>query len=416
MTDGGMANNHRGPAADPGVGAGPVAAPRHSLDHGRRLLGRGWATLVRLFDQRGKANKGLTVGLGILVGGACVLGVSELIAVFPAGIDLEIPLRAASHWASGSQAYPPSAMLVQSGPDLPYLYPPFLLPFLAPIAALPRDTVTGVWLILCFMCAVWTCRRLAIPWLAVPFVLAWPPFAEGLITGNVQIISFAAFVALLYEPVDGALRQRTFLPQRDALNGVLAGAVGVLKTTQLLPVLYLARRRFRAAFLGVAVLGTVALATLLLTGLDIYGDWLSQLQRAADPAWTIGGVALGHRVGIPDSIPIAIGIVLALVVRGKDSAAWLGIALIVATPSVHGYTFLFLLPGLLTIRRDVAIPVAALFIGVYHGFAWWMAFVFVVYFLVAMIRWPRLRAVGAEPADPAARQSANPCGERPGLT
>lgn len=373
---------------------------RRSLDRARPVVDYGRAIFDRLFNQSGKANKALTVGLGLVVGGACVLGVPELRAVFPAGIDLEIPLRAASHWASGVQAYPPSAMLVQGGPDLPYLYPPFLLPLLAPIAALPRETVTGLWLILCFMCAVWTCRRLAIPWLAVPFVLAWPPFAEGLITGNVQIISFAAFVALLYEPVDGALRQRKFLPQRDALNGILAGAVGVLKTTQFLPVLYLARRRFRAAFLGVVFLGVVALATLPLTGLQIYGDWLSQLQRASDPAWTIGGVALGHRFGIPDAIPIAVGIALALAIRGRDSAAWLGIALILATPSVHGYTFLFLLPGLLTIRRDVAIPVAALFIGVYHGVAWWMAFVFVVYFLIAMSRWRGMRFVGHEPAAP----------------
>jgi hypothetical protein len=373
---------------------------RRSLDHARPVVGYVRAIFVRLFDQSGKANKGLTVGLGLVVGGACVLGVPELRAVFPAGIDLEIPLRAASHWASGGQAYPPSAMLVQGGPDLPYLYPPFLLPLLAPIATLPRETVTGLWLILCFMCAVWTCRRLAIPWLAVPFVLAWPPFAEGLITGNVQIISFAAFVALLYEPVDGAPRQRKFLPQRDALNGILAGAVGVLKTTQFLPVLYLARRRLRAALLGVAILGVVALATLPLTGLQIYGDWLSQLQRAADPAWAIGGVALGHLVGIPDSIPIAVGIALALAIRGRDSAAWLGIALIVGTPSVHGYIFLFLLPGLLTIRRDVAIPVAALFIGVYHGVAWWMALVFVAYFLIAMSRWRGLRIVGHEPAAP----------------
>ena len=146
-----------------------------------------------------------------------------------------------------------------------------------------------------------------------------------------------------------------------------------------------------------AVLAAVALATLPLTGLQIYGDWLSRLQRASDPAWTIGGVALGHRIGIPDSIPIAIGIFLALAVRGRDSAAWLGIALIVATPSVHGYTFLFLLPGLLTIRRDVAIPVAALFVGVYQGFAWWTALVLVVYFLIAMTHWPWLRMIGPEP-------------------
>lgn len=353
----------------------------------------------QVFDQESVANRRLIAVLGLLLGMACVLDIPELRLFWPTGIDLEIPLRAASHWASGGQAYPQSAMAIQGGPDLPFLYPPYLLPLLAPIAALPRDAVTAVWLMLCFFVAVWTCRRLAIPWLAIAFVLAWPPFAEGLITGNIQILSFAAFVALLYEPARGALRQRTLLPGGDAPNGIVAAAVGVCKITQLLPVLYLARRRFRAAALGVGALAVVCLVTLPLTGVAIYGDWLAQLQRAANPEWTIGGVAIGRRVGIPDALFAVVGIVMALSVRGRDSAAWLGIALLVATPSVHGYTFLFLLPGLLTIRRDIAIPIAALFIGVYHAEAWWLAAALVAGLLIAMTRLPWLRFAEPEPSD-----------------
>jgi hypothetical protein len=81
-----------------------------------------------------------------------------------------------------------------------------------------------------------------------------------------------------------------------------------------------------------------------------------------------------------------------LLVRGRDSAAWLGIAMIVASPTLHGYGFLFLLPGLLTIRRDLSIVVAALFLGNYHGYAWWLACLIVSYLLVASMRWPWLRA------------------------
>ena len=357
----------------------------------RRRLAQGRVLFVRLFDQRGRIDRGLTVGMGLLVGVICVLGIPELRPYFPAGIDLEIPLRAASHWASGGQAYPPSAMQVQNGPALPYLYPPFLLPMLAPIAALPRDIVTGLWLLLCCLCAVWTCRRLAIPWLAIAFVLAWPPFAEGLLTGNVQILGFAAFVALLYERADGRLRQRTFLPAHDALNGVLVGAVGVLKVAQLLSAVYLARRRFQAAVIGLGTLAVLVIVMLPLTGIAIYGDYLAQLQRATDPAWTIGGVAIGRLLGLPDVVPMAVGVAMALSVRGRDSAAWLGIALLIATPSAHGYTFLFLLPGLLTIRRDIAIPIAALFIGVYRATDWWIACGLVIVLLIAMTRWPWLR-------------------------
>jgi len=378
----------------------------------RDLLRRGGSWAARLMDQRGTANRLLTIVLAIIAGGLVLAGVPELRAVFPSGIDLEIPLRAATHWSTGAAVYPAWAMQVQSGPDLPYLYPPFLLPMLSPIASLPRQAVIDVWLIACLLAAVWTCRRLGIPWIAVPFLLAWPPFGEGLIVGNVQILLFAALVAAFYEPGDLAPRQRELLPGRDLQTGLLAALVGALKFTQGLPVLYLARRRFRAAVLGVAVVGVVALATLPFTGLPIYGDWLMQLERAADPAWTIGGVALEHRFGIPDAIPIAIGILLALSVRGRDSVAWLGIALIVATPTVHGYTFLFLLPAMLTIRRDIAIPIGLLFLGIYHGFAWWLAFLLVAWLLVASTRWPWLRAVGApashpRPSDPSAGDPSN---------
>jgi hypothetical protein len=388
------------PPADSDVSV-PSATGRRDLrgpvvDRLRR--GAGWLAVA--FDQRSRFDRVLTVLFAAILGALVLKGLPDLLAVFPAGMDLEIPLRAASHWSSGTQAYPPSAMLVQSGPDLPYLYPPFLLPLLTPIAALPRQLVIDSWLVLCFLTAVWTCRRLGIPWIAVPFVLAWPPFAEGLIVGNVQILAFASFVALLYVPDDGPPRQREFHRSQDLPNGLAAAGVGVLKTAQLLPVLYLARRRFRSAAIAVAALAALVLVTLPFTGIGIYFDWLAQLQRAADPAWTIGGVSLTHRVGIPDVLLLVVGTVMALSIRGRDSAAWLGVALLVSTPSVHGYTFLFLLPALVSMRRDAAIPVAALFIGLYHGYAWWTAFLFVVYMLVAVNKWPWIRLIGRSDAAP----------------
>ncbi len=375
---------------DPSTGASAME-PAH-LTRARDWFRSGVARFARLMDQRGPVDRALVVGLGAVVGVLALAGIPDLRASFISGLDLEIPLRAATNWSTGAAVYPPSAMLVQHGAGLPYLYPPFLLPLLTPLAALPRDLVIDTWLVVCLAAAVWTCRRLGIHWLAVPFLLAWPPFGEGLIVGNVQILLFAAFVAVFYEPGTGAPEQRVLRRARDLQNGLLAAAVGALKFTQALPVLYLARRSFRAALLGVAVFGAIALATLPLTGLRIYGDWLAQLARAADPAWTIGGVSLTHRVGIPDVIPIGVGAILALLVRGRDSAAWLGIALIVATPSAHGYTFLFLLPAMLTIRRDLAIPIGLLFLGVYHGYSWWLAWLIVTWILLASTRWSWLRA------------------------
>lgn len=359
----------------------------------RALLTLGWSWALRLADERGTSNRRLTLVIAVVCGYLTLASLPQLRASFPTGVDLEIPLRAAAHWSVGAPVYPPSAMQVASGPDLPYLYPPFLLPLLSPIASLPRDVVLDVWLGLCVLTAVWTCRRLGIPWIAVPCLLIWPPFGEGLVVGNVQILLFAAFVAVFYKPGDGAPEQRELRPGEDLPNGILAALVGALKVVQVLPLLYLARRRFRAAFLGVAVLGVAVLATLPLTGLPIYGDWLAQLQRASDPAWTVGGLGLMHHFGIPDLVPLAIGLVISLLLRGRDSVAWLGLTLIIATPSAHGFTFLFLLPALLTIRRDIAIPVGALYLSFYSA-PWWIAWFIAVSLLAASRRWPRLRAPG----------------------
>ena len=46
--------------------------------------------------------------------------------------------------------------------------------------------------------AMLACRRLAIPWLWVPLFLAWPPFSEGIVGGNIQIALFAAFIYLFF--------------------------------------------------------------------------------------------------------------------------------------------------------------------------------------------------------------------------
>ena len=347
-------------------------------------------------DQTTEGNRRLVFALAAIVGALAVIGLPELLTAFVWGNDIEIPLRAAAHWSAGGQPYPPSAMQVAQGPDLPFLYPPFVLPLVSLFAGLPHDVVSAGWIGLSILVAAWTCRRLGIPWQAVPFVLAWPPFAEGLITGNVQIMHFAAFVALLYVPGVVAPAQKALVPARDAVNGILAAAVGILKVTQLMPVVYLARRRFRAAVVAVALIGLVFLVMLPFTGIDLYRDWFAQLQRADDPSWNPGGIPLARLLGISDLLVAGVAGVVVLLVRGRNSAAWLGIAMIVASPSLHGYGFLFLLPGLLTIRRDLSIVVAALFLGNYHGYAWWLACLLVAYFLVASARWPWLRARQAQ--------------------
>jgi hypothetical protein len=368
-------------------GGGPADGARRSLTSAARVL-----------EQGSPGNRILTVTLALGLAALILVGLPEMWRAFPAGIDLNIPLYAASRWSTHTQPYPPAAMAVGSH-ELPYLYPPFLLPFLAPIAGLPRGLVDNVWLLLGDACAVWTCRRIGLPWIAVPFALAWPPYAEGLLTGNVQIWSFAAFAALFCESRGGVLRRRALDPGRDLLNGVLAASVGALKVAQSLPLLFLMRERRAAVVAGVVALATVTIVTLPLVGPAAYADWIAQLRRAADPtwSWTIGGVAPGKFLHTPDVLFTAIAVAITLSVRGRDTVAWLGIALVLVSPSVHGYTFLFLLPALLTIRRDAALLIAFLFLGNYLAVNWWTGAAATAGLMVAMNRWTWLRVAEPEP-------------------
>lgn len=399
-----------------------------------------WSPLTPLknvFDQTGRANRQLTLGLAALFV-ILVLTILPDFLTWYFGVDLEISLRAAGRFASGGQPYLASSFAETIGPALPFLYPPWLLPILVPIAALPRTVVLAVWLAFGLAVAVWTCRRLSIPWVAIPFVLAWPPFTEGLVTGNVQLWQFAAFAALFYLPgrswsprprevacraargsgarangaaAGGAAGQdadpstagsptpdRRAALRADLSDGLLAAGVGAMKYTQLLPLAWLLRPRWRAAILGGVALAVVIVAMLPFTGIGTYRDWLDQLGRAADPSWKAGGAPLsflvGQRLGLVAS---ALAVVACFFIRGRDAGAWVGIALIVAAPSVHGYGFLFLVPALLTIRRDLAISLAVV-ISPYNPYGCWAAVLIAAVTLAASNRFPALRVLSTRDA------------------
>lgn len=324
------------------------------------------------------------------------------------GVDLEIPLRAASRWSSGGQPYLASSFAETTGPTLPFLYPPWVLPLLAPIAALPRTLVMALWLVIVVAAAAWTCRRLSVPWPAVPLVMLWSPFLEGISSGNVQVIQMAAFAAMFYLPganwrLNPRSAGKTPAPEattaseaqstlrRDGLDGIMAAGVGIFKYTQLLTLVWLLRPRPRAAILGGLALAAVVLLLLPFTGISVYWDWLAQLGRGADPNWALAGAPLSSVMGRPVAMAAAAAAVLAMFfVRGRDAGAWVGIALLVAAPSIHGYGMLFLLPTLLILRRDMAI-VLAIAVATYNPDLWWIAIAVAGGALAASYRFPRLR-------------------------
>ena len=134
--------------------------------------------------------------LAIVAAIVAVVGGVVVLLTHPLMVDLEIPLRAAERWVSGGEPYLASSFSAPEGYGLPFLYPPPVLPFLAPLLALPRGVVVAAWLAATLGAAVFVARRLGVPWRAVPVVLCWVPFSEGLVGGNAQVLLVAGFVGL----------------------------------------------------------------------------------------------------------------------------------------------------------------------------------------------------------------------------
>jgi hypothetical protein len=204
--------------------------------------------------------------------------------------------------------------------------------------------------------AVLACRRLAIPWNWVPFVLAWPPFAEGIFGGNLQVLAFAAFVFLFWERPGARRAHRDVSRSSATQSGTLATFIGAIKVSQLQPWIYVLRHRPVAALGGLVVLGVLALATLPTTGIDLWTEWASQLRRASDPAWDLGGIALTRFLPGPVGyLVVGSCLVAAWFVPRRTAGEWIGILSTVGAASLHIFGMLTLIPALLAIRRELAL-------------------------------------------------------------
>ena len=102
-------------------------------------------------------------------------------------------------------------------------------------------------------------------------------------------------------------------------------------------------------------------ATLPLVGPGLWLDWAGQAGRAGDPTWPYVGGPLSRAVGQPIGLAITVlSGVLAFLVPWRLAAAWVGILVVVGAPSLHIFGLLFLLPAMLTVRREVGLLVATL--------------------------------------------------------
>jgi hypothetical protein len=319
-------------------------------------------------------------------------------------VDMEIPLRAAERWLAGEAPYLASAFTSPPGATQPFLYPPYVLPFFALLSELPRVLVGTVAVATMLLAAIAACRRLGIPWIWLPLVLAWPPFAEAIFGANIQTVLFAAFVFLFYRagatPWTPRIRDVADPAESEVLVGGLATAVGAVKVSQAHAWLYVLRHRPRAAIGGAIVAGLIVAATLPLTGIEPWFDWADQLRLATDTTWDLGGFAL------PRFLPPGVGYLVAAVclvavwfVPRERAGAWVGVLSVVGSLSLHIFGLLFLVPAMLVIRREAAL-VAAIFIATYsYEGAWGGIVIVAVALAVREFGGERLAALAAP--DPA---------------
>ena len=163
----------------------------------------------------------------------------------PAGADARAYWAAVRIWLGGGDPYHPT------GPFLPYVYAPWMLPLFAPWALMPWDVAWYVWrggTILGLLWTIhWAYRRRPLP-TAILVALLGFPFGANLDTGNINL------------PLTLILWAAQFSP--PALAGGLWAVASWMKWV---PIVFLAVLRPRARLWGVIFLGlsiVLSLATL----------------------------------------------------------------------------------------------------------------------------------------------------------
>jgi hypothetical protein len=280
--------------------------------------------------------------------------------------DLHLYMHAGDHFLTGQQVYLDRLFTVRPTDlsNYPFLYPPMTLPFFAVLARLPGLLVDAGWLALSVAVAVITLRVFGVRGPLIAAFLVWPPFFQGIQVGNVVI--FAAFLFAI-APRWGA--------------GLVIAAI--FKLYSGIAALWLIRQgRLREFLIGVAIVVGLALVTLPLTGVDRWREWLIGLDwfRASQPylPGSLYGIGLARFLPFVVFVGIAAAIVaFALRSRGTLGLGRLGVATIVASPSLYAHGLIVAVPALL--RLDPRWMWLALGItSVAPGIGWWAGIALVV--------------------------------------
>jgi Glycosyltransferase family 87 len=302
--------------------------------------------------------------------------------------DLQVYLAAGHHALAGQPIYltaPLAALPARGAVDDLILYPPPLIPFFELLAELPYLLVSLAWLVGLVAAAFLAFRLLGLSWRWSALLLAFPPLVKGFESGNVASLLFLIMAAGF-----------RFGP------GLVAGTL--FKVQSVIPIAWLVReRRWRDLVAGGLAVAALCAASLPLTGIGAWRDWLA---------------ALGYRAQSQDALPILYGdsiarflppavfvaVALAAVaavffVRGRRGLAASGIATIVASPTLWPHGFVLALPALLG-APSAALAWAGLGFGTFDNLGPWLLTVLAGAMLLART-WDG-ESVDADPTHPLA--------------
>jgi Glycosyltransferase family 87 len=373
------------------------------------LLGLGGALLVRELGPGLHGVSILSVGVALAAGGAggfalarrraglglaWIVLIVEVVAVwltYDATIlatsshlyDLKVYVAGGTHALAGQPVYLDHALgQLPASPEQDFfLYPPILIPVLEVAAKLPFRLVALAWTGLMLLSALGAFRLLGLRWSWAVLLLAFPPLVKGVESGNVANLTFLLFVA-------------------GYRWGPALVVNGIFKVQNVIPAAWLLReRRWRDVAVGVAIVAVTALVTLPFTGIGSWTAWISGLgyrQQSQVAVPSLYGDSLAAVVPLPLFIAISLAAVAAaLVFAGRRGLAGLGLASIVASPSLWPHGFLMALPAVLAIESATAVwLVLGLVPGTIAGL--WLLVVAGA-LAVALARWPS--PVRTDPAD-----------------
>jgi hypothetical protein len=281
----------------------------------------------------------------------------------PALRDIHLDLKAAHRYLDGQPVYIRSVLLTRppDPTDLPFVYPPLTLPFFALLARLPEWLALVAWVGASLAAALWSLRRFGLEWGWALLFLLWPPFSQGLYVGNV-VVPLLVLFALPYAGRTGA--------------GLVPTAI--FKLYSGLSASWLVReRRWRDLALGVTVVMGLIVLTLPLVGLTLWGDWAEGLRLYQASLTNIPAslLAMGLIAFVPAIVAAGVAlaaVTFALVPRGRICLERLGLATVIASPSLFAHGFIVATPAFLRLRaapRWVALGITS----VAPGLGWWLA-------------------------------------------